>query len=142
MGGYLDRLATSYGSVVVLFGRLGLAVIFLPSGFGKLTHLDPFAQTLATRGVPAPGLMAVIGACVEFFGSLAIAIGLKTRCAALIMAVFTGFAALIAHRFWLVEGPAHDAQYIQFMKNVAIIGGYLCLFVAGPGAYSLDRRGR
>jgi uncharacterized membrane protein YphA (DoxX/SURF4 family) len=61
MGGYLDRIAASHGSVLVLVGRLALVAIFVPSGFGKLTHLDAFAQTLATRGVPAPGLMAVIG---------------------------------------------------------------------------------
>jgi putative oxidoreductase len=133
--GNLDRLAVGAGSAAMLLGRV-------PSGFGKLAHLDAFAHTLAGRGVPMPGLMAVIGACVEFFGSLAVVLGLKTRYAALVMAVFTAFAALIAHRFWQLDGPAHDAQYIQFMKNVAIIGGFLCLFAAGPGAYAIDRRGR
>ena len=54
--------------------------------------------------------MAVIGACVEFFGSLAIILGLKTRYAALLMAIFTAVAALISHRFWQVEGPTHEAQ--------------------------------
>jgi putative oxidoreductase len=142
MGGYLDRIAMAYGSAAMLLGRLALAAIFVPSGFGKLTHLDAFAQSLAARGVPMPGLMAVVGACVEFFGSLAIVFGLKTRYAALLMAVFTASAALIAHRFWQFEGPARAAQHIQFMKNIAIIGGYLCLLAAGPGSYSLDRRGR
>lgn len=138
----LDRLAAGAGSASMLLGRLALAAIFVPSGFGKLTHLDAFAHTLAGRGVPMPGLMAVIAACVEFFGALAVVLGLKTRYAALLMAVFTAVAALIAHRFWQLEGPARDMQYIQFMKNVAIIGGFLCLFAAGPGAYAIDRRGR
>ncbi len=142
MAGHLDRLAAASGSLVMLLGRLALAAIFVPSGFGKLTHLDAFAHSLAAQGVPMPGLLAVIGACVEFFGSLAIVLGLKTRYAALIMAVFTGFAALIGHRFWQLTGPAHQDQYYHFMKNIAIIGGYLCLFAAGPGAYAIDRRGR
>ena len=142
MGSYLDRLAAAGGSFFMLFGRLALATIFVPDGFGKLTHIDTFAHSLATRGVPMSGLMAVIAGCVEFLGSIAIVLGFKTRYAALLMAVFTGCAALIAPRFWQVSGPAHQDQYYHFMKNVAIIGGFLCLFAAGPGAFAIDRRGR
>jgi putative oxidoreductase len=142
MGGFLDRLASGGGSLFMLLGRVALAAIFVPSGFGKLAHIDVFAHTLAARGVPMSGLMAVIGACVEFFGSLAVVLGFKTRYAALLMAAFTAFAAVIAHRFWQLEGPAHEAQYLQFMKNMAILGGYICLFAAGPGAIAIDRRGR
>ena len=86
--------------------------------------------------------MAVIATCVEFFGSVVIVLGFKTRYAALLMAVFTAIAALIAHRFWQVPGPAHQDQYYHFMKNITIIGGYLCLFASGPGAIAIDRRGR
>jgi putative oxidoreductase len=59
-----------------------------------------------------------------------------------VMAVFTGIAALIAHQFWQLDGAARTAQHIQFMKNLAIIGGFLYVCVAGPGSVSLDRRGR
>jgi putative oxidoreductase len=142
MGNFLDRLAAGGGSFFMLLGRLALAAIFVPSGFGKLAHIDIFAHTLAARGVPMSGLLAVIAACVEFFGSIAIVFGFKTRYAALLMAVFTACAAVIAHRFWHLEGAAHEAQYLQFMKNMAIVGGYLCLFAAGPGAIAIDRRGR
>jgi putative oxidoreductase len=142
MGSLIDRLAAAGGNFFMLLGRLALAAIFLPSGFRKLTQIDVFAHTLAARGVPAPGLMAVIAACVEFFGAIAILLGFKTRHAALLMAVFTACAAMIAHRFWQIEGATHEAQYIQFMKNIAIIGGFMCLFAAGPGAFAIDRRGR
>jgi putative oxidoreductase len=71
-----------------------------------------------------------------------VAFGFRTRSAALLMAVFTLVAGLISHRFWQVEGPAHETQYIQFMKNIAILGGFLCLFAAGPGAIAIGRRGR
>jgi putative oxidoreductase len=142
MGSYLDRLAAAAGSLFLLLGRVALAAIFIPEGFGKLSHIDTFAHSLAARGVPMSGLMAVIAAGVEFFASLAIVVGFRTRHAALLMAVFTGCAALIAHRFWQIAGPAHETQYIQFMKNIAIIGGYLCLFAAGPGGIAIDRRRR
>jgi putative oxidoreductase len=138
----LDRLAAAAGGLFILIGRLALAAIFVPSGFGKLAHIDAFAHTLAARGIPMPGLLAVVGACVEFFGSIAIVLGFRTRFAALLMTAFTIVAALIAHRFWEVEGATHEVQYIQFMKNIAIAGGWLCLFVTGPGLFAIDRRGR
>jgi len=142
MGGLADRLAAASGSLLMLLGRWALAAIFVPDGFSNLTHIDRFAHSLAARAVPFPGLMAVIAACAEFFGSVAIVLGFKTRPAALLMALFTACAALIEHRFWQIEGAAHQDQYYHFMKNIAIIGGYLCLFAAGPGAIAIDRRRR
>jgi putative oxidoreductase len=136
-GGRLGQMLTN---LVLLLGRLLIAAIFVPSGFGKLTHIAGFAHILASRGVPAPHTLAIVGACVEFFGSLAIVFGLLTRYAALLMAAFTLVAALISHRFWHASGAAETAQYIQFMTNMAIVGGFLFLFVVGPGRYSLGHR--
>jgi putative oxidoreductase len=116
-----------------------MAAIFLPSGFGKLTHLAGFEHMLAAKGLPAPGLLAVIGAASEFSGSVLIALGLFTRWAALLMAVFTVIAALISHDFWIAAEAARRLQYLQFMKNMAIVGGFLILLVGGPGRVSIDR---
>jgi uncharacterized membrane protein YphA (DoxX/SURF4 family) len=35
----------------------------------------------------------------------------------------------------------HVDQMNHFMKNVAIAGGFLLLYAAGPGRLSIDRRG-
>jgi len=79
---------------------------------------------------------------MEFFGAVFAALGLKARYVALLMVLFTVAASLISHHFWDFEGPARSIQYVQFMKNLSIVGGYIVLFAAGPGPYSLDRRGR
>jgi putative oxidoreductase len=93
---------------------------------------------LATRGVPGSSFVAIPGASVEFFAAAAVVIGLKTRWAALLLAVFTVVAAFVSHRFWDAQESVRAMQYIQFMKNVAITGGFLTLFVAGSGRYSVD----
>jgi putative oxidoreductase len=127
-------------AVALLLGRLALAAIFLVSGFGKLTNLAGFVQYLAAQGVPAPWALGVVAACVEFFGGLAIAVGFRARWAALLMAAFTVVAALIAHRFWEVQdAAARMGQQIHFMKNVAIVGGFLVLHARGAGPISVDR---
>ena len=101
--------------------------------------LGAFAASLANRGLPAPETWAAIGATVEFVGGVLIVTGLATRPAALLMVLFTIVATLISHRYWdLTEAAARRTQQSQFFKNLAIIGGFLVLFVSGPGRISLD----
>ena len=143
MSDVLDRAAAASGDLWLLLGRLALAAIFIPSGFGKLTHLGGFEQYLVGHGLPAFFPLAVVGACVEFFGSIAVALGLFTRYAALLMLLFGLAAAFIGHSYWnLADAAQMAAQRTQFLKDLAIAGGFLVLFVAGPGRISVDRRGR
>jgi len=90
--------------------------------------------------VPAPEVLATVAGVVELVGGLAIILGFKTRLAALVMIVFTIIATLLAHSFWTMDDPARMANRIQFFKNVAIIGGFLYVFVRGAGPISFDRR--
>jgi putative oxidoreductase len=136
----IDRVAAGTGGDTLwLLARCFIGGIFVYSGFGKITGLEGFAASLAKNGVPMPQVMAAVGAAVEFFGGLAIVLGLKTRHAALLMALFTISATLISHRFWEFQDVAtFKAQSVQFMKNVAILGAFLLLFVQGGGRLSLD----
>jgi len=55
------------------------------------------------------------------------------------MIVFTIMTILLAHHFWTMEGAERAENFIHFMKNLAIIGGFLFLFVLGGGPFALDR---
>jgi putative oxidoreductase len=138
MSDVMDRVSEAGHDTVLLAGRFAMAAIFLPSGFQKLTHIGTFAGMLAQHGVPDATQLAPLGALVEFFGALLILTGTRIRWAALLMAAFTVVAALISHRFWELGDAARTQQQVHFMKNLAIFGGFLTLFVAGAGAYSVD----
>jgi putative oxidoreductase len=140
MPAIVDRIADRAGNWIVLLGRLALAALYLPSGFNKLVHLGSFADALAARGVPAPTLLAFLGAAVEFLGASAVLVGFRTRYAALLMIGFTIVASVVSHHFWDIEDVTRRMQYVQFMKNMAIVGGFLFLFVHGPGPLSVDRK--
>jgi putative oxidoreductase len=136
----IDRATMALEPVMLLVGRLCIGVLFVPGGWGKITHIAGFSQMLASRGVPAPGVLGYLGAAVEFLGGLAVALGVKTRAAALLMVAFTIVATLISHRFWeFSDAAARTAQQVNFFKNVAIIGGLLFLASRGAGPYSVDR---
>jgi putative oxidoreductase len=132
-------MMTRYSDGLLLAARIALGVMFVLSGFNKLMGLEGFAASLVSRGVPMTPVMAPLGAAVEFFGGLAIVFGIQVRYAALLMILFVIVATGISHRFWEFSGAARTMQQSQFLKNLAIIGGFVALFVAGGGRLCLDR---
>jgi putative oxidoreductase len=136
----LNSFGCDTNDIWLLLGRIALGSIFIVSGFGKLTHLGGFEASLAMKGVPLPWLAALVGAPVEFFGGLAIVLGIAGRYAALLMFAFTVVATLISHRYWQYsEAAVRQAQLSNFLKNIAIMGGFLVLFSQGVGRFALDR---
>uniref|UniRef100_A0ABX1N5P3 DoxX family membrane protein n=2 Tax=Aromatoleum buckelii TaxID=200254 RepID=A0ABX1N5P3_9RHOO len=115
----------------VLAGRLLLALIFIISGWGKIKGYAGSQQYMESMGVSGALLPLVI--FVELGGGLAIAFGLLTRLAAAGLAVFCLLAAVIFHNDF-----SNQMQFISFMKNLAIAGGFFVLSIHGPGALSLD----
>ena len=122
----------------ILVARILLAVLFLVFGWGKLTNYAGAAAYMAQTGAPLPSVAAVVAIVVEVFVALAIVLGAWTRPLALLLALYTLGTGLIAHHFWTMEGAARYGNAINFYKNISIIGGFLLLYVTGPGRYSVD----
>ncbi|MEA2779586.1 MAG: putative oxidoreductase [Rhodospirillaceae bacterium] len=135
-----DRLAEQSRGNALLVSRVLMALIYVNSGFGKLTNFTGFAEYLAGKGVPAATVLAILAVAAEFLGGLCVLLGLWTRPAALVLFVFTGFAAVIGHPFWAADAASYQSQFINFMKNLSIMGGFLTLFVAGAGPISVDAK--
>ncbi|TIW80203.1 MAG: DoxX family protein, partial [Mesorhizobium sp.] len=87
----------SNSSVTILLGRILLAVIFLLSGFGKLSAISGTAAYFGGLGLPAPTATAVIVGLIELLGGLAVLVGFQTRIAAWVLAIFTIATGLVAH---------------------------------------------
>jgi putative oxidoreductase len=72
---------------------------------------------------------------VELGGGLAILFGLLTRPVGLVLAIWCVATSLIAH-----TNLADRNQEIHFLKNMAMMGGFLYVAAFGGGAWSLDAR--
>jgi putative oxidoreductase len=70
---------------------------------------------------------------------LAVAVGAFTRPSALLLFLYTLGTALIGHRYWTMTGADYVDSMDSFYKNLSIMGGFLLLYVTGPGKYSIDR---
>ena len=130
----------NHGSdILALLGRVLLASIFVYSGFGKITDFQGTAGYISGAGLPMPQVLAVGSIIVEFIGGLALLIGFRARWAALAFVLFLIIITPVFHNFW--SGPPAEmmSQQINFIKNIAIIGGMLMVMAFGPGRYSVDK---
>jgi putative oxidoreductase len=139
---HTDGIAAGIGDFVLLVGRVLLGWLFLASSAGiggKLWNPAGFAGYLKNLGMPAPDIWSWIAALVEALVGAALILGIGTRYAALLCVVFLIVATALAHRYWEYPAAQVQGQYNNFLKNLAILGGALIIFVTGPGRFSLDR---
>lgn len=132
------RPATNdFGAWAAAIGRVGLAALFLWSGYGKLAAMDANIGYMQAFGVPAAALLIWPAAVVELVGGALLLVGWQARWAALVLAVFTVPATFIFHAYW--NAPADQAlnAQIHFMKNVAVIGGLLGVIAHGAGRLAI-----
>jgi putative oxidoreductase len=133
-----DRIAASAADAVLLIGRILMAYIFIRSGWGKLMDMGAFAASMPGRA-GLPTWLAYVAAPIEFFGGIALLLGLATRYVALLMFLFVLIAAVSSHRYWtFTDAAQYRNQNSHFYKNMSMMGGLLFLFVAGAGRFSLD----
>ena len=129
---------SKFDHALVLAGRIALAAVFLPSGFGKLMASGATAGFIASKGLPLPQLLALGSGLVEVVCAAALLIGWRTRWAALALAGFTLLAAVLFHDFWAAQASQAMFQRLSFFKNLGIAGGLLVLAAFGPGRFSAE----
>jgi putative oxidoreductase len=111
--------------------RLAVATIFIRHGAQKLFVFGFTGVTSAftQMGVPAPGLMGPFIGLLEFFGGIALAIGLFTRLFAL------GFVFDMLGAILLVQLKRGFSGYeLEFL----LLGSSLALFLTGAGGLAVD----
>ena len=132
-------MLTRSEDAALLFGRVLIAALFLPSGYSKLMAFSSFATSLASKGVPYPEIVAGLLVAAEFLCPLALIIGLWPRWTAVALIGFT------VTMLWLTYGPSmtglifRPRQNVEFLQNLAIVGGLLMYFACGPGVWSRTR---
>ncbi len=120
-------------------GRVLLSIIFILSGLGKLPHFSAVAGMMASKGIPLAPLALAITLVIEIGVGLLLLTGLKARYAAVILAVWLVPVTLTFHNFWAFQGQQQQEQMVNFLKNLAIIGGLLVVAASGHSAGKLAR---
>ena len=118
-------------NVSTLVGRALIAFMFIMAGYSKIGGYEGTAGYMEAMGVP--GMLLPVVIAVELLGGIALLVGYQTKIAAFLLGGFTFLAAVIFH-----SNFGDQIQMILFMKNLAISGVFLLLFVHGPGQWALN----
>ena len=133
------RLAAGLQFLAPLLTRITLGHAFFLTGRGKLAHFEDFVGFMAARGIPFPEANAAFVARLEYYGGIALVLGLFTRLVAAGLAS-TMVVALLGEReqfleSWKFEGDVGPTDLPSFVFLLLL--GWLVLL--GPGVVSLDK---
>ena len=119
--------------ILELIGRIFISLIFLIAGVGKIFNYEGTIGYMESFGVP--GYLLIPAIIIEILFPLLLIIGYKTKLASIILSLFAILLAIIFHTDF-----SNQMQLMSFLKNFAIAGGFLIIFVRGAGKYSIDQR--
>ena len=117
--------------IIEFFGRLLLSALFLIEGIGKISMQEDVMMYMENYGIP--GILFIPAVILEILFPLLLIVGYKTKFAAFVMALFTFTVAIIFHTDF-----SKGMEMVFFLKDLAIAGGFLMIFVYGANKISLD----
>ncbi|RJQ77783.1 DoxX family protein [Pseudonocardiaceae bacterium YIM PH 21723] len=116
--------------IIALIGRILFALLFLGSAFGHMANAEAMAPYAESKGLPSPKLSVIASGVWLLAGGLFVLLGLWGDLGALMLFVFLLSSGFLFHNFWTVADPqAKQGEQAQFMKNIALAGAALLVFV-------------
>lgn len=143
--------------VILVLGRILFVLVFILSGGQKLMDIAGTAGTIGAKvvlpdalsvytpqleamtGMTTPTMLAILVGVVEIGAALMIAANIGARAGAVLLILFTIAATWYFHPFWAMSGAERDANMIQALKNLSLIGGLLVIFAIGSWRPGYDR---
>ena len=120
-------------NIADLIGRILISALFLLNGIFKINNYDGTIGWMESFGMP--GILLIPAIILEVLGPILIIVGYQTRIAAALLSLFCVATAVIFHNDF-----TDQMQFTSFLKNIALAGGFLILFVNGAKGFSLDNK--
>lgn len=124
-----NSASEKYHDLAILLLRIGVGIIFIVAGWGKLTGIEGAQGFFANSGVPLPGIMAWVVAIIEFVGGLMVLTGTYIRIPAILLACIMVGAILFVKL---------DSGFGAMRIDLILLLTSLSLFIFNSGKYSID----
>jgi putative oxidoreductase len=120
-------------NILDLVARVFISLIFLLSGINKIGNYEGTVGWMESIGIP--GILLIPAIILEIIAPMLIMIGYKVKISAALLSVFCVATAIIFHSDF-----SDQMQFISFMKNIGLAGGFLFIVVNGAKDFSLDKK--
>jgi putative oxidoreductase len=118
--------------ILFLIGRLLFGGLFLLNGINHFTGRAGMVGYAQFKGVPAPNLLIPLSGLWLVISGLSIMAGFRPDIGLIMAAVFLAGVTPVMHNFWAATDPnARMGDYINFQKNMALLGAALMLLSLG-----------
>ncbi|MAL19228.1 MAG: oxidoreductase [Balneola sp.] len=118
-------------NIAVLLLRIGVGIIFIVAGWGKLTGIEGVQGFFGNIGIPMAGFMAWVVALVEFVGGIMILIGYKVQVPGILLSI-----TMLVAIFTVKMGG--DGGFRGMRLEIILMLTSLALAMMSTGSYSLD----
>ena len=119
-------------NVLDLIGRIFISALFLISAFNKIFNLDGSMGWMESFGVP--GFLIFPAIVIEIILPVLVIVVYRARLASGILAIFCLVTAFIFHFDF-----SDQMQFILFLKNIGLAGGFLFIVANGTKDWAVDR---
>ena len=120
-------------NILDLVARILISALFLINGIFKTSNYDGTVGWMEGFGIP--GILIIPAIILEIVGPILIILGYKGKIAAGLLSLFCIATAVIFHNDF-----SDQMQLGSFLKNIALAGGFLFIFINGTKDFSLDRK--
>ena len=120
-------------NILDLVARILISVLFLLNGVFKISNYDGTVGWMEGFGIP--GILIIPAIILEIVGPILIILGYKAKIAAGLLSLFCIATAVIFHNDF-----SDQVQLGSFLKNIALAGGFLFIFINGTKDFSLDKK--
>jgi putative oxidoreductase len=131
-----------YESIGILLARLCVGLLFVLSGWGKLSRKDRkelMRQTLRGAGIPFPGVNAILVSVVELvFGALLFLGALTPVSCVMLGGVMVVAIATTRTRSIKASSATDWLSEFLYLPEVLYLVILAWLLLAGPGWFSID----
>lgn len=138
---------------VDLLARILLSTIFFYEAYDAIFHAEATKVAMAAHGLTWNADMLLKGGTFALvLGAILLLIGYRVSLGVTLLLMYLIPTTFLTHDFWTVsvdcamtasclegEEAYRELQSIMFMKNLAIIGGLLMVWVNGSGKWSVKR---
>jgi len=129
-----------FKNIIDLIGRILLAFIFLYEAYDSIAFFQ-FNKTMMTDyGITwNQNLLLYASIFLLIFGGILILIGYRSSLGAICLLIYWIPLTFILYSWWNDPEDVRRLHSLMFMKNMAIAGGLMMLFVNGAGKFSVKR---